>query len=95
MEEDGVDTAEEVVSAVTTTLDDGESNWREKRSSNINLSKKNLFYTGQRVTIRSMLSPRTCVIVAVFERSGERPATPSPGIVDGKRSKGLGFEKVL
>ena len=37
VEEDGVEAAEEDVSAVTTTLDEGESNWRRKRSSNINL----------------------------------------------------------
>ena len=37
VEEDGVDAAEEDVSAVTTTLDDGEFTWRRKRSSKINL----------------------------------------------------------
>ncbi len=36
VEEDGVDAAEEEMSAVTTTLDEGVSNWTRKRSSNIN-----------------------------------------------------------
>ncbi len=35
VEEDGVDAAEEEMSAVTTTLDEGVSNWTRKRSSNI------------------------------------------------------------
>ncbi len=36
VEEDGVDAAEEEMSAVTATLDEGLSNWTRKRSSNIN-----------------------------------------------------------